>query len=517
MRQGTSRRTVLAVGLSGLLQAWMVPLASLLSLPLVLAQVGVQAYGWWAALAGFAAILGLADGGIRLFVQRSVAERYGCDGTSRAADVREPLFFVVAVGLALVTLTMAVREPLLTFLVPDATGGDAVQLQGLLVCVAALSALSLYNGVLYAQLAGLQRADLAMGTTVAAALTSVTVNVIAAYQGAGVDSFLYGSLAGALISTTGAQLWTRRLARGSRSWLPLPVGPRRLRAILAMSTVILMAGALRVLDVPISRVITSHTLGAEATATMSVITTLAVISVGIAAAPAGSLLTALAELGITERTRSLVTTAADLTAGLAAIAAAGVFICGPGLLQLWLGDTPVGGAAAMRGVALAVVPATAGVVATAVLLARRREPALALVSCGGVMLLVALSVAGGRWLGLPGLAAALAVTQFVAATALLRVGGSLVAPIGQRALRHILVAGPVAAALAWWVGLPTSVSPLGWTATSAVIGVLLGLAQWWAFLPSSRTQMLRIAQGLVARPPRISGSTAPRDSRTPHR
>ncbi|MFM2438824.1 MAG: hypothetical protein RLZ55_1649, partial [Actinomycetota bacterium] len=45
VRRGTSAHTLAAVGLSGLLQSVAVPLASFVSLPLVLSQISLAEYG----------------------------------------------------------------------------------------------------------------------------------------------------------------------------------------------------------------------------------------------------------------------------------------------------------------------------------------------------------------------------------------------------------------------------------------------------------------------------------------
>lgn len=486
MRRGTSVRTLAAVGLSGLLQSVAVPLASFIALPLVLSQVSLAEYGWWSALAGFAGLLALVDGGIRLFVNRHVAERFGVEGEVPADDVRRSLGLVLLTGIAVLAVVVAWRGWLIGVLIPDAPSAEVGHLELILVCLAVLLVFRLYNGVLYAYVGGLQRADLATRTVVAASIAAVTVNVAGAYLGAGIDAFLYGSIAGTVVTTVSA-LWSSHRLTGDRAiWRPSRPDWRQDRPMLATSMVLLVAGLLRVTDVQVGKIVTSHFLGADPTAAYTVAATLAGIGITVAVAPSAGLLTAVAECGLDQRGRKVLETSADLSGAGAALCAGGLFVLGPGLLQIWLRQEVPGADGALRWLALAVVPTSISIVASALLVAVRRERpvAVAAVVALGVNLLAA--VVGAQVWGLPGVAAAMMVTYLVNVVILAPLAGGAALPVVRRALLHTAAIVPLCLAALGLDAVVGGLSGPGWFVAAGVFAIVGAGTAWWVCRPSTR-------------------------------
>lgn len=490
MRRGTSRRTVTAVGIAGLLQSVVVPLASFVSLPLVLSQVGLTAYGWWAGLAGFVAILGLADGGLRLYVNRAVAEQHGRDAGGSDVTVRHALWLVLATGIVLTALVWLLRQPLQAFLAPEATGADATHLQRLLVALTVLLGVSLCNGVLYAYVGGLQRADLATTTVVVATLLAVSVNVGAAYAGAGIDSFLYGSIVGAIVTTTSALWWSRRLFGSGLIWRPARPSRTQSQLLLGTSVVLLLAGAMRVGDTQIAKVVSSHLLGADATATLAVVATLTGIGVAVAMAPSAPLLTSIAEVGLQDRGQRVLRTSADLTAAGAAAVSAGLFALGPSLLTIWLRQDVAGGGATVRWLAPSIVPTVATLVLGAALIALGRERAVATTAGLGLVALAGASVVGARVAELVGIAAALATVYLAVAVTLRVIAGGRLHVVSSRILVHTLVAIPIGIAGAVVVDALPPPGLLLWLLEAGLLGCVLVVAHLVALKPASRREAL---------------------------
>jgi O-antigen/teichoic acid export membrane protein len=337
---------------------------------------------------------------------------------------------------------------------------------------------------------------------VVASLAAVTVNVAAAYLGAGIDSFLLGSCAGTVVTTASALWASRRLHSDRRIWWPSRPVWHRDRLVLGTSAVLLVAGLVRVTDVQLGKIVTSHFLGADATAAYTVAATLAGIGITAAVAPSAGLLTAVAECGLDQRGRKVLDTSADLSAAGAAFCAAGLFVLGPGLLRIWLRQDVPGADGALRWLAVAVVPTTVSIVAAALLVAVRRERPMAVLALVALGVNVGASIVGARLWGLSGVAAAMVVTYAVHVVGLTPLARGAALPVVKRACLHVVAMVPLCLVALGLDAALGGMSTLGWFVEAVVFTAAAAATLWWVCQPGTR----QVLVGYVRRVKPASGS-----------
>jgi O-antigen/teichoic acid export membrane protein len=219
--EGRSRERYLRVALSALATglARVVTMVTLLvSVPLMLTQLGQERYGVWATLASLLVLLNFADLGLGSGVMNTIAgARARDDETSIAANVSSAFVLLCGIGALLLASAAAafsfVNWPaVFNVSQPLAIRESAPAAAAFLVCAALAVPLGLISRIH----AGYQETYLASLWQAAGSLVALLGVVIAATSGAGLPWFVLALAGGPLLASGGNAVW---LFGKRRPWL----------------------------------------------------------------------------------------------------------------------------------------------------------------------------------------------------------------------------------------------------------------------------------------------------------
>ncbi len=329
---------------------------TLIFLPAILAAVGRQTYGTWAAIASLMAVGSLADAGIRSEVMRRIAS-VGNDREQIRQIVGEAAT-LLAVLATVVGVVGVMAAPVIRAAVfpQGATGVPSATIDNVIRGAALVLAISLVVNGVTAVLPGLQRGDLERLAQVAAAPLSSVATLVAGLSGLGLASLLIGASVQLVTATTLRGVAVRRLLPGIR--LRPNRLPKRIAAgYLGLSGLALLIQVSDVVDVQWDKLVLSRYIGTGAVASYQVAVTLVqqVRSVTVIAIPV--LLVAMAEFGARadhERGERAYRALTALTVTTGTVLLGGVFVFGPAFVNVWLGPPDDQSAQAVRLFAVAM-------------------------------------------------------------------------------------------------------------------------------------------------------------------
>lgn len=314
---------------------------SLLVLPIVFTRLSPRQYGVWAVMSSLLAVAGLADGGIRAEAVRRVADGIGRDDFAAARRSASEGFTLLCLAGIIVAAAGWVISPSLVNFVFDA---HPIQVQHedtvlLLRGVLLVLGLSLASNGYFAVLPGVQRADFENLGALLAVVVGGATTVGLVYAGAGVWALFWGGAA-QVVAAGAVQL---------RGMLTLPATLRptlarlkgaRARGYIGLSALLLFSQISNVVDFEFDKVVLARYVDASASAQYDIGTTAVLQTRMFTLIPLGIALAGLAELlrsdarsadRLLTAVRSSVLALTGLTMGL-------LFLFGPALVHLWLGN-----------------------------------------------------------------------------------------------------------------------------------------------------------------------------------
>jgi O-antigen/teichoic acid export membrane protein len=355
---GTSRRTFRRTLGSGVARALVVPATSFVVLPLVLDDLGTEAYGVWATMSSLLAVGGLVDAGVRTEIVRRVADSYGSG--DRAAGVRAARqgATILAVSASLLAAVVALFSwPIVDFVFPDLSLALRDDTHGVLVGLAVVLAVSIVNGGLFSIAAGLQRGDFENVGAVVAAVTGALVTVVSVDAlDLGLWGMFWGAAANVLVMVLGQTVATRTLTPALR--LPFTrVGTAVVRSYFAVSALLFLSQVGDVVDFQYDKIVLSRYVGPEAAGQYQLGTMLSLNLRLLALLPMTLLLAGTAELWRTAPAKAgrLLEVVTAFVYGVGGLLMTGVIVLAPAFMELWLGTGYEDAARAAQLLAVAMV------------------------------------------------------------------------------------------------------------------------------------------------------------------
>lgn len=355
--RGTTRRTLLISARSSAVRFLGTYALSIASLPFVLRQVGVDAYGAWATASTVLALAGVADLGVRTEIVRRVAEAHGARDHER---VRQELRRGVCVMLAFAVGVGSVLSVVAATFVPKLFRGEAEDLRqaALVLFLGAIALLlaGLVSGAYFSALTALQRNDFANYGLLLGTVAGVAATVAFATVGLGAYALLLGAVVQWVIATCVQALGMRRLALNV-GW---PLRWQNLRGattLFGLSAMVVLTQVSDVVDHQLDKIYLARIVGAAASAEYQIGTSVVIQLRALALIPLALMLVAVAELGgQPERMRRAYLALAPPAVAAGALLMSLAFLFAPAFFALLLGPDFVrsGTAASLYSIAMLI-------------------------------------------------------------------------------------------------------------------------------------------------------------------
>ena len=338
---GTSRQTLVRAVGSSVVTTSLGQLLNLVLLPFILAQVGVQLYGTWAAVATILSVGALVDAGIRTEIVRRVGQANGAqriDAAIQAVHDGTGILLRLAVPLVIAGMCLAplIRAAIFDAPVPGLTGAEldwAIRTAFLLVGASAILRAH------FSVLAGFQRIDLEIfGYAVGLPVGSVAT-LIGANQGLGLWTFFLGAGLGLAAESMVHLVLVRRLLPELR-FRPSRGSSVVVRPFLTLSGLALFTQIGDIVDSQWDKLVITRIVGPAAVANFHLGTTLVRQVRAFVLLPLAPLLVAVAERegGRRGETDKLVSLMSRATLALASVLLPLAVILANPFVELWLGD-----------------------------------------------------------------------------------------------------------------------------------------------------------------------------------
>jgi O-antigen/teichoic acid export membrane protein len=457
--------------------------------PIVVSELGTEAYGIWSFVAATTVFLSLLDFGVGPSVVRFGAEYRGRGDsleTNALASVGLVVYAAVGALTAVLGVVLAWLVPVLVSVPDDLVWPARVATLLVVVGLVARAPLGLFLSLLLAQ----QRFDVVNLANLASIALYAILVVGVLTQTGGLVLLAFLALVAKVVQLALPLPWVRRELPDLRLSRAL-VTRERLRRLTAFSAHTFLIQVARRVVFSADVIVVGIVLGAVAAGLYGVPAKLFALAAGIGTAAVNLLLPALAELEGAEeeaRQRNLLLTGLRMGMALMLVVALPFVLIPDLLLEVWIGSaggfdvdrsTPV---LALLGVALLLSQPV--YVLTQYLIARGRQRELAQAVVVLAVVNVALSIVLADAVGIWGVALATVVTESIAALVVIpllvaRGAGVPVARLAVAAVRPLLPA--LAAALVVLVGIARALDVdtlLQLAALGAVWIAVAGAAVW---------------------------------------
>lgn len=358
MALGTSRATVTRALTTNTLRIVIALPVSLVLLPIVFSRLTAGQFGVWAVLSTLLAVGALADGGVRTEMVRRVADAIGRgDRQAAAASASQGLSILLVTGLTVTVVGWLIAPAVASFAFSGGPTGvprsDTIELlRGVLLLLGA----ALVTNGLFAVLTGLQRPDFENLGALAGTLAGAATTIAFVYQGVGVWALLWGSVAQWLAACLVQLRGLTTLPADLRPRLVL-LGGGTLRAYVGLSSLLLLSQISNVVDFEFDKLILARYVDSAASGHYDIGTTVVLQVRVFALVPLTVALAGLAELFSRSPAdaQRLFANVRSAVLALTAVLMSLLFVFGPAMVRIWLGDSfgDAGTASRMLAVAMA--------------------------------------------------------------------------------------------------------------------------------------------------------------------